>query len=87
MANYRSLMDGNEPIFPIESMYMFVILSFCFYLNFKLIVELIGLVNYSKSLCPSNPLVVYLLLCGGSIILVILGVLDFGNSYMKSCHR
>ena len=65
--NYSSPMDGNEPIFPIQNMDRFVILVFCFYLDFKLIVGLIGLVKYSKILCPSYPLVIFIFLCGGSL--------------------
>jgi len=60
-------MDVNEPIFPVENMDRFQILVFCFYLDFKVIVELIGLVKYSKRICPSNPLVVSFCLCVGSL--------------------
>ena len=60
-------MHGNEPIFPIESMDRVGILFFGFYLDLKVIVELIGLVKYSKRLCPSNNLVVLFFPCGGSL--------------------
>lgn len=80
MANYRSPMDGNGPIFLVESMDRFVILVFCFYLYFKVIVELIGLLKYSKRFFPPIVLLFSFSYVVVVLIIVILGFLDFGNS-------
>lgn len=73
-------MDVNEHIFPIESMDRFVILVIYLYLYFKVIVKLIGLVEYSKGFVPQILLLISFWHVVVVLIIAILGVLDFGNS-------
>jgi len=65
--NYGAPIDANGPIIPVESMNKFVILIFYFDLDFKVIFDLNGVAKYSKRIFPSNIIVFFFFLCGGSL--------------------